>query len=122
MDNKIFKALDFVLKKNKMNISDLKTINPYLLNRWISMCDPSITNILNITTNRWIKRKTNLDIIKFYNCVLPKYTKHIKYIKKKTNFKNTEEDLILNSTRIELSSREILEYNELIDFLSKNSN
>ena len=103
MDNKIFKALDFVLKKNKMNISDLNSINPYLL-------------------NRWIRRKTNLDIIKFYNCVLPKYTKHIKYIKKKTNSKNTEEDLTSNSTRMELSSREISEYDELIDFLTKNSN
>lgn len=122
MDNKIFKALDFVLKKNKMNISDLNSINPYLLNRWISMCDPAIANILNVTSNRWIRRKTNLDIIKFYNCVLPKYTKHIKYIKKKTNSKNTEEDLTSNSTIMELSSREISEYDELIDFLTKNSN
>jgi hypothetical protein len=122
MDNNIFKILDFVLKKKKITSSEVKNINSYLLNRWISMTESNNVNILNITSNRWLTRKTNIDIIKFYHAVLPKYTKHIKYIKKKTITKNDDELISSNSMKMELSNREIFEYETMLDFLSKDSN
>ena len=70
MDNNIFKILDFVLKKKKITSSEVKNINSYLLNRWISMTESNNVNILNITSNRWLTRKTNIDIIKFYHAVI----------------------------------------------------
>lgn len=122
MDNNIFDALNFIFKKTKISVYNLKNINVYLLNRWISMSDKNLCCVLNSTTNRWFKIKLEFNALKFYNCILPKNNKHITYIKKKNFNKATEDSYINTSIRMELSTREIEQYEEMIDFLNKNYN
>ena len=81
------------------------------------MVDPVIAQIVNQTTNRWIKvsdissNKTFLS--RFYRNVLPKMFKKYSYIKKSQEKKETDEHL--NFARVlEISSREIEMYEKTL--------
>lgn len=120
MDN-IYKFIDFCLKKKNIDISELKINNYYLFNRWLSMCDIDICIILNSLSNRWLFKNNNIDILKFYRIFLPKNDKKIQYIKKK-NKEQKQLDFLKLANNLEISTRELESYEEMIDFLSKKNN
>jgi len=65
------------------NLEEEKTIQPYLLNRWLSMLDSSAALIVNETLNKYGRNFNSYDSYKFLLNVLPKYKfKKIEYIKK----------------------------------------
>jgi hypothetical protein len=69
---------------NVKNIDEIKTYNPYLVNRWVSMFDGESANIVNETTNK--KNYLNNDKEMHYKLLLKvvpkKQYKKIDYIKK----------------------------------------
>lgn len=121
--NEIFKVLDFILKKNKSPVSTEEPPHSFMLNRWLSMSDPSIALIINATTNKWatcrgICSRESFKMTEFLECILPKINKRIQYIKKSTK-KN--KDLESPDSVLELSNRELKLYNETLDFIKKTS-
>lgn len=83
----IFDIIDgicFSKKKNLFaNIEDEKQFQPYIVNRWLSMLDPSAARIVNETVNRFGHVFTNQEICKLLTEILPKYKRQrIEYIKK----------------------------------------
>jgi hypothetical protein len=68
-DNNLFDYIDYVLK-NKTD--QPKDYNPpiFLVNRWLSMANPSFAKILNLTTNKWCCLVDEFDITKFYKTLL----------------------------------------------------
>ena len=124
--NDIFKILDYILKKTPSKLVLEGNISPFILNRWLSMSDPTICRIINSTTNRWITNKgicdsNSYDMIYFLRKVLPKVTKKFSYIKKKEEKKEEIKEKKESFNFMEISSREIEEYDELIDFLNANT-
>lgn len=122
MDKNFFNILYFVLKMTKTPPKDINIKNYYLFNRWLSMCDPSISIIINSITNRWLTKTKNIDLISFYRLLLPKYNKEINYIKKETkqNYKQ-DKNLQKIASNLELSSREIEEYEDMLDLINNKS-
>lgn len=86
----IFDILDgvaFSKKKDLFNsLENEKEYQPYLVNRWLSMLDPSAAKIINDTVNRYGKVfERPVDQYHFLLNILPKYRKQrIYYIKKNT--------------------------------------
>jgi hypothetical protein len=121
--NNIFEYIDFVLKKTKFNGSDVSFKNFYIFNRWLSMSNNDITKIVNATTNRWLLKNSNVDVLKFYRVILPKMNKKIFYIKKENKIKDTDpKDISTIANNYELSTREIQMYEETLDFLAPKIN
>jgi hypothetical protein len=119
-DGSLFECLDWILKKTIKDESFLKFPNIYLLNRWLSMSHYSIAQIINATTNRWSRQINEEEYVKtiarFYRFLLPRYTNHIKYIKKSLkNSTLTETDNFKDP--MEISQREINLYNKLVEEL-----
>ena len=95
-NDELFQIMDWVLKKKGSDpISDERMPQPFVLNRWLSMVDPSIAHIINATTNRWILVQgmcsDKLALGKFYKKLLPKTNKKYSYIKKPSKEKAEEE-------------------------------
>ena len=117
-NDNLFVYLDWILKKKGKEPScDENIPYSYITNRWLSMVDPIIAQIVNQTTNRWIKisdiSSNKTFISRFYRNVLPKMFKKYSYIKKSQEKKDTEE--YLNFARVlELSSREIEIYEKTL--------
>jgi hypothetical protein len=111
----IFDHINWVLKKTeKEPVEESDKFNEYIFNRWLSMADPDIAKIINITYNRWNLDDDILKMLKFYRKILPKIKKNINYIKKKVE-KSEEEnsDLKLIAKSYELSEKEILNMENL---------
>jgi hypothetical protein len=69
--------------RSNFNLEEEKNIQPFLLNRWLSMLDSSAALIINETLNKYGQCFNNFDNYKFLLNVLPKYKfKRIEYIKK----------------------------------------
>lgn len=65
------------------NLEEEKNIQPFLLNRWMSMLDPSAALIVNETLNKYGRNLSSYECYRFLANVLPKYKfKRIEYIKK----------------------------------------
>ena len=123
MDNNIFDIIDFVLKKKDIDVEKNIIKNYYIINRWLSMCDPSICFIINSISNRWILKNQNINLLKFYRTFLPKTVKNIKYIKKNNKNKDKEnQDYQKIALNYELSVKEIESYEDMLDFLNKKNN
>jgi len=123
MDNNIFDIIDFVLKKKNIDVEKHSIKNFYIINRWLSMSDPSICFIINSITNRWILKNQNINLLKFYRTFLPKTVKNIKYIKKNNKNKDKEnQDYRKIASNYELSIKEIESYEDMLDFLNKKNN
>lgn len=123
INNNIFQCIDFVLKKTKVDLSDINFKNFYIFNRWLSMSNNDICKIINATTNRWLFKNSTVDILKFYRILLPKINKNISYIKKENKVKDIDQkDIVTIANNYELSTREIEMYEETIDFLTTNIN
>jgi hypothetical protein len=106
----LFSYLDWVLKKNRKDLDHENLPYPFIVNRWLSMSDPTIAQIVNATTNRWIMvegiAKDSLSVAKFMRTILPKFMKRVTYIKKLLNEKEgTDYSYFAQSS--ELSKREI---------------
>lgn len=83
----IFDIIDgicFSKKKNlPINVEDEKSFQPFILNRWLSMLDPSAAKIINDTVNRYGQNFNNEEIYRLLVEVLPRYKRQkINYIKK----------------------------------------
>lgn len=112
----IFKFLDWVLKKKSVEPIDEKAVKIYMVNRWISMLDKDLANIVNMTINRWNHSNDSDDFLnqcRFYKTVLPKNTNKIQYIKK-PNEEILDDDIDLQMNNMEISKREILIYRKLL--------
>jgi hypothetical protein len=104
-DNNLFDYIDYVFKNKTDQPKDYKP-PIFLVNRWISMANPSFAKILNLTTNKWCCLIDEFDITKFYKTFLPHYNKRISYIKKNVKEKELEEDVNMANI-MECSQREI---------------
>ena len=123
----LFVYLNWILKKPIQEPQLQNTPTTYITNRWLSMVDSEIANVVNITFNKWLTCKIfssdNSLAGKFYRIVLPKNTKRISYLKKTIINKTSEpEDTEALAKNLEMSQKEILMYKETLDFLSKNNN
>lgn len=118
----LFVYLNWILKKPIKELEVQSTPSIFITNRWLSMTEVGIANIVNNTFNRWVTQKNfNSDPImagKFYKILIPKNNKRISYIKKPTTETNKEsEDVLLMSQNLEISQREIELYNQTLDIV-----
>lgn len=113
----LFSYLDWILKKNRKDLDHENLPYPFITNRWLSMADPNIAQIVNATTNRWITgdgvAKDSFRFAKFMRIILPKFSKKIAYIKKPI-VKKEDTDLEICSQNLELSKREIEIYEKTL--------
>jgi hypothetical protein len=78
----------FTKRKDLLNnVDDARNMQPFLVNRWVSMHSPTEAKIINETVNRYGHVfEDKADLYKFLVNVLPQYRfKRIDYIKKKKN-------------------------------------
>lgn len=85
----VFDIIDGIAFSKKQNLleQDIETkYSPYMVNRWLSMLDPSAAKIINETLNKTYNVFNHpTDNYKFLVNVLPKYRRQrIQYIKKNT--------------------------------------
>lgn len=106
LNDNLFLNLDWVLKKNKEEPTD-KNVSAFIFNRWISMSNVDNSNILNITTNRWMMKMLDFPFLNFYKIILSKKKGDIKYIKKQNN-QEMPVDINMISNNMEISKREII--------------
>jgi hypothetical protein len=121
-NNDIFDILNFVLKKTNIKLKSYFFEKNYILNRWISMSHVNNAIIVNSTLNRWSRRKLNFNPIKFYRFILPKTTNNIKYIKKNQIKEEEKQDYMNLAKNLEISTREIKEYEEMLEILNTKNN
>ena len=121
-NNDLFGYLDWILKKRGTEPSEQSVPYPFLVNRWLSMADPVIAQIVNATTNKWISEDgiatDGLMMGKFYKIILPKFTRKINYIKKAIKEKD-HEDSINIAQSMQLSVREIEIYEKTLAEIKK---
>jgi hypothetical protein len=95
-------------------------VQPYMLNRWISMHSPTSALLINLTNNKyWSVLQNKLDWYHFTLAVIPKnkFTK-VEYIKKATKEKkptaeaNDDKILEILARNLEISVREVKSYIE----------
>ena len=123
--NNIFEFLDWVLKKKCLNnrepiVED--NITGFMFNRWLSMSDPDVARIINITHNRWANTETDNDfstLIRFYYSILPKITTRTTYIKKPVKKVEKENDDYTISINKEISIREKRLFDRMLSELDK---
>ena len=121
----IFKVFDYILKKRPILPQEEDYPSPFMLNRWISMSDSSICNIINSTTNRWITQKgicsnNSIQMTNFFRNILPRINKKIFYIKKPKQKEESTENIEF-SNPMEISSRELKIYEDMVAFLKNTS-
>jgi hypothetical protein len=113
MENTIFNYIDSILhnKQKTSSINEDETqFNLYMLNRWCSMADVNIVNLINETANKYGKIfDSKQDQYNFIFNLYPKIKKKkIEYIKKNKEEKKEENESIKHLARsYELSEREI---------------
>lgn len=120
--NNIFEFLDWILKKTKKEPIDENTFTPHLLNRWLSMVDGDVANIVNSTTNRWLTIQPDISVLEFSKIqrgLLPKRVGYVKYIKKPIKEPTKEFDILNDnssqiSKRLEISKKELKCYDDML--------
>jgi len=120
LTDNLFLNLDWVLKKNKEEPTD-KNVSAFIFNRWISMSYVDNSNILNITTNRWMIKLLDFPFLNFYKIILSKKKGDIKYIKKQNN-QEIPVDINMISNNMEISKREIIFLEKALADLTTYSN
>ena len=119
----LFPYLNWILKKtSKTPENNIPSI--FITNRWLSMADNSLAQIVNVTFNRWCFKslmfKENFLAGKFYRTLLPKLNSKFSYIKKSVSKNNTDDaDTSTIAKNMELSQREINIYNSTLEQLNK---
>jgi K+/H+ antiporter YhaU regulatory subunit KhtT len=112
MEDTIFNFIDSILHNNKkLNVinEDETQFNLYMLNRWCSMADVNIVNLINETANKYGKIfDSKQDQYNFVFNLYPKIKKKkIEYIKKQKEKKEEDESIKHLAKSYELSEREI---------------
>ena len=121
MDN-IFEFLDWVLRKKGKEPIDENNITGFMFNRWLSMSDPDVAKIVNITFNRWSNTesdKTFLTAAKFYHSVLPKVASRVSYLKKPAKKAEKENDDKTICSNLNISIKEKKIYDRMLEGLDK---
>lgn len=124
MKNIFFPYLQWILKSNTNKPEIPKNIG-FLSNRWLSMASKPIAQIVNCTSNRWNNCQNVFDdetISKFYRILIPKFAKKIEYIKKSPKEdEETNENIEFYSNLMELSKKEIEQYQKTLEELQLTS-
>jgi hypothetical protein len=118
INNNLFDTLNWILKKNKKPQNKFES--NFMLNRWLSMSNNQIAQIINSTGNRWIKVLKDFQISKFYYIILPKNNDRISYIKKKTKQEN-DKDYKIIAENMELSTKDIVFLENALEDLNNQS-
>lgn len=112
----IFGFLNWILKKTHKEPNPESLPNTFITNKWLSMADPMIAQIINATTNKWIMEEgvatDSFYMGKFLRTILPKHVKNISYIKKKDSDKDKSNAIDFNNN--ELSLKEINLYEKTL--------
>ena len=116
MANKFFGILNYITysKKNWNDLSqdEIDSINPYLLNRYLSM-NLEYLDIVNYV-QKTIPTHDKEKYYKIYKNLIPKKKQWLKYIKSKSK-KDNKELLEYLSKYFECSQREVQDYINIID-------
>ena len=116
INNNLFDTLNWILKKNKKEPITILDSN-FILNRWLSMVNPEIAQIVNTTGNRWNKNIVIFAMAKFYKSILPKNLDRICYIKKKPKEKEIE-NIKEMANSLELSQKELFFFENALEELN----
>jgi hypothetical protein len=115
VSNKFFDILNYVTfeKKswNSLTQEEIDSINPYLLNRYLSM-SPDYLELVNYTQT--IPHTEKEKYYKVYSNLIPKRKQWIKYIKS-SNKNESKELLEYLSKYFECSMREVKDYLKILD-------
>lgn len=120
VNDNLFLNLDWVLKKNKEEPID-KNVSYFVFNRWISMSNVDNSNIVNLTTNRWMTKILDFPFLNFYKTILSKKKVDMKYIKKQSN-QEIPVEINMISNNMEMSKREIIFLEKALADLTTDSN
>jgi len=120
LNDNLFLNLDWVLKNNKEEPLD-KNVSYFVFNRWISMSNVDNSNIVNLTTNRWMTKILDFPFLNFYKIILSKKKGDLKYIKKQ-NDQDIPVELNMISNNMEMSKREIIFLEKALADLTTDSN
>jgi len=121
----LFPFLNWILKKNSVQPDENDIPSMFITNRWLSMIDPSLAQIVNVTFNRWTYKtliaKEGLLAGKIYRTLLPRISKKINYIKKTTQTNKVDEvdNIETLANNMEISVRELHIYNSALEHLNK---
>jgi len=114
----------FTKKRSSFNNIDNENIfTPYMLNRWASMYSNTLALYSNILNKYYQFSPEKVDVFNLFTCVFPQVkSKKIFYIKKNKSTKEDEEkdanaSFIANS--LEISQREVLQYKNTLNTVSK---
>lgn len=125
MEETIFNYIDSILfnkkKLNKINENE-SGFSLYMVNRWCSMYSTDVCKIINETANKYAKSfVTKQEAYDFLFNILPKNKKkRIQYLKKNKEQKEEEgPDIKLMSDKMEISTREVNSYLEMLEEFSK---
>ncbi len=115
MSNKFFDVLNYVTfeKKswNDLTQEEIDSINPYLLNRYLSM-NPDYLELVNYT--QIIPHTEKEKYYKIYSNLIPKKKQWLKYIKS-SNKNESKELLEYLSKYFECSTREVKDYINILE-------
>ena len=115
MPSKFFDILNYVTfeKKswNDLTQEEIDSINPYLLNRYLSM-NPDYLELVNYIQT--IPHTEKEKYYKIYNNLIPKKKQWLKYIKS-SNKNESKELLEYLSNYFECSTREVKDYLKILD-------
>ena len=103
---------------------DEKEFSPYMVNRWLSMYNSEMANVVNETTNRYGSVfDSKKELFNFYVTILPQVRpKKINYIKKTVKEAKELENIELIAITKNISQREVREYSNLVDLLVLKTN
>lgn len=122
----LFPYLNWILKKVSNPPEEQSVPTTFITNRWLSMLDTSLAQMVNVTFNRWNFKtqlfKENSLAGKLYRVLSPKINKKFSYIKKPTSTPKDVENLETLAVNMEISTRELELYNNTLDFLNKKNN
>jgi hypothetical protein len=116
-NNNFFDFLNYIFKSSDKDVKDYVP-SVYLTNRWVSMANPLLAKVVNLTVNKWILSKHTFDVKKFYRVVLPYNNSKINYIKKPEKTKNQDDNDLEMAALMECSHRELNIFKETIEFLN----
>lgn len=124
-NDSLFVYLDWILKKKSRGNGDHKPVSPFIANRWLSMVDPTVAQMVNATANRWLMTKSPIlmdseFIGSFFRAIFPKINKRIFYIKKPTKQKQST-DYSNIAAMMELSIKEIENYEKTLAEINNNA-
>jgi len=112
----------FTKKHNNIDLDDETEFTPFIVNRWLSMYSPQVASVCNDINKYYSIFDNKQDLYKLFFGIVPKVpSKKITYFKriKETKDQSNTDTLKLMAKTRELSLREIKEYVELCNDVTK---